>query len=128
MPRLRRVLLDNDRQARFNRARDIPMITVSLVPFLIVGLLGAPHCVGMCGGIVGALSMGGRGNGWNLQLAYNLGRITSYSVIGALAGAAGAGGLLLDGVLPVQHALYLAANLMLLALGFHLERFHVDCK
>lgn len=76
----------------------------------------------MCGGIVSALSLGGAGKapGWRHQLAYNLGRISSYGAIGALAGAAGASSLLLDGVLPVQQTLYLAANLMLLALGLSL--------
>ena len=61
----------------------------------------------------------GRGR-WPLHLAYNRGRIASYAAAGALAGTAGSLGLLLDGVLPVQLALYVLANLMLIALGLYL--------
>jgi sulfite exporter TauE/SafE len=85
----------------------------------LVGLLGGTHCVGMCGGIVGALSLGGPAR-WSMHLAYNAGRILSYGVAGALAGALGAASLALDGPAPVRLALYLLANLMLVALGLYL--------
>jgi sulfite exporter TauE/SafE len=85
----------------------------------LVGLLGGTHCVGMCGGIVSALSFGGRAR-WSLLLAYNGGRILSYAAAGALAGALGAAGISLAGDAPVRIALYLFANLMLLALGLYL--------
>ena len=35
------------------------MAGLSLLPIFLVGLLGSVHCVGMCGGIVGALSLAG---------------------------------------------------------------------
>ena len=92
--------------------------SVFLALFL-VGLLGGTHCVGMCGGIVGALSMGAPAR-WSMHLAYNAGRILSYAIAGALAGAFGAAGLALDGQAPVRLALYLLANLMLVALGLYL--------
>ena len=85
----------------------------------LVGLLGGTHCVGMCGGIVGALSLGAPAR-WSMHLAYNAGRILSYGVAGALAGALGAASLALDGPAPVRLALYLLANLMLVALGLYL--------
>jgi hypothetical protein len=86
----------------------------------LTGLLGGVHCAGMCGGIVAALS-GQAGDGrWQLHLSYNLGRIASYGVAGAVAGTVGSLGLLLDGVLPVQIALYVLANLMLVLLGLYL--------
>jgi sulfite exporter TauE/SafE len=47
----------------------------------LVGLLGGTHCVGMCGGIVGALSMGAPAR-WSMHLAYNAGRILSYAAAG----------------------------------------------
>lgn len=84
-----------------------------------VGLLGGTHCVGMCGGIVGALSMGAPAR-WSMHLAYNAGRIFSYVLAGALAGALGAASLGLEGQLPVRNLLYLLANLMLIALGLYL--------
>ena len=91
----------------------------AFLALFLVGLLGGTHCVGMCGGIVGALSMGGPAR-WSLHLAYNGGRILSYAVAGALAGAVGGAGLLLEGALPVRVGLYLLANLMLVALGLYL--------
>lgn len=55
------------------------------------GLLGSAHCVGMCGGF--ALSIGAASSGWrdNLsrQLLYSLGRIFTYSILGASAGFVG---------------------------------------
>ncbi len=73
----------------------------------------------MCGGIVGAMSMGGK-TGWGIHLAYNAGRILSYAAAGAIAGALGAASLGLEGQVPVRMALYLIANLMLVALGLYL--------
>ncbi|KAF0164747.1 MAG: hypothetical protein FD157_1911 [Rhodocyclaceae bacterium] len=92
----------------------------------LIGLLGGVHCAGMCGGIVSALTLqipgqaGTIGPAWTIHLAYNLGRIGSYAVAGALMGALGSLGLLLDNVLPVQMVLYVAANLMMVALGLYL--------
>lgn len=85
----------------------------------LVGLLGGTHCVGMCGGIVGALSLGAPAR-WSMHLAYNAGRILSYAAAGALAGALGAASLTLDGQMPIRIGLYLLANLMLVALGLYL--------
>jgi hypothetical protein len=86
----------------------------------LTGLLGGVHCAGMCGGIVAALAGQGGGKRLSLHLAYNGGRVLSYAVAGALAGAAGSLGLLLDGLLPVQSALYVLANAMLIGLGLYL--------
>jgi len=62
----------------------------------LVGLLGGTHCIGMCGGIVGALTSGltdelrnSRARLVAFQLAYNTGRIGSYAVAGLLAGLLG---------------------------------------
>ncbi|HSG21994.1 MAG TPA: sulfite exporter TauE/SafE family protein [Azonexus sp.] len=85
----------------------------------LVGLLGGTHCVGMCGGIVGALSMGAPAR-WSMLLSYNAGRILSYSAAGAIAGALGAASLGLEGQVPARLILYFFANLMLVALGFYL--------
>jgi anti-sigma factor ChrR (cupin superfamily) len=60
---------------------------------------------------------------WPLHLAYNLGRITSYTAAGAAMGAIGTVGMLFNDILPVQLALYVAANLMLVALGLYLTGF-----
>jgi sulfite exporter TauE/SafE len=92
----------------------------------LIGLLGGVHCAGMCGGIVSALSLqmpgaaGRSAPAWSIHLAYNFGRIASYAIAGALIGALGSLGLLLNNWLPVQLGLYVAANLMMVALGLYL--------
>ncbi len=55
----------------------------------ILGLSGAGHCLGMCGGIAAALNLGGARSP-AITLAYHTGRITSYTVLGALLGLAAA--------------------------------------
>ena len=61
-----------------------------LVTTFLAGLLGSGHCFGMCGGIagsLGALSGGGIGQRaliW-AALQFNLGRLTGYACLGALA-------------------------------------------
>ena len=91
----------------------------SYFSLFLVGLLGGTHCIGMCGGIVGALSLGAASR-VSLQLAYNAGRIMSYGVAGAIAGALGGASLALADQLPVRIVLFVLANLMLVALGLYL--------
>jgi len=96
------------------------------VTAFILGLMGAPHCAGMCGGIVGALSAGCQPASHAVSqrllfvLAYNLGRISSYVFAGMLiAGFASLAGNLI----AVHHAqLYLqaVAALFMLLLGLYL--------
>jgi sulfite exporter TauE/SafE len=98
------------------------MPELSLISAFLVGLLGGGHCVGMCGGIVGAvsLSLPGQKPRPSFQLAYNAGRIASYTLAGALAGLLGASSLFLQHLLPIEKGLYLVASLMLVALGLYL--------
>jgi sulfite exporter TauE/SafE len=68
-----------------------------LVAF-ITGLVGGVHCVGMCGGIVGMLSLGQQPitqkpsllQHLSLLLGYNFGRIVGYISAGGIVGALGA--------------------------------------
>jgi sulfite exporter TauE/SafE len=91
----------------------------SYLALFLIGLLGGTHCIGMCGGIVGALSVGAPAR-FTLHLSYNTGRIASYTAAGAIAGALGEASMALSGQLPVRSFLYLLANLMLIALGLYL--------
>lgn len=57
----------------------------------LFGIIGSFHCVGMCGPIALSLPVG-KGSGLSFfwgRLLYNLGRITTYAVLGALAGLLG---------------------------------------
>ena len=98
------------------------MLEYSLTAAFLVGLLGGGHCAGMCGPIVGAVTVTMPGNRprLDLVLVYNLGRILTYTLAGALAGAIGASSYFLDHILPVQQLLYGLASLMLIVLGLYL--------
>jgi sulfite exporter TauE/SafE len=99
---------------------------VSLLTAFLVGLLGGVHCVGMCGGIVTALSLGlpgqpgSAGARWPYLLAYNLARITSYAVAGALLGGVGWLAANWSGLHHVQLLLQWLAAFFMLALGLYL--------
>ena len=64
---------------------------MSVTSMLLIGLLGAGHCAGMCGGIVAALGFATnqQKSRWPIILTYNLGRITSYGLMGVLVGFLG---------------------------------------
>jgi uncharacterized protein len=117
------------------------MNALNLLPIFMVGLAGSVHCIGMCGGIVSALSAAsgpaprprpviaivpaaGVGAGAAAQLsrvlAYNSGRIASYMTAGALAGGLAGGAASLVKIATLQLAGYWLANLMLVALGLYL--------
>ena len=97
------------------------MTEINLISAFVVGLLGGVHCVGMCGGIVGALSLGlSSQRQLPLLFAYNFGRIASYTVAGALMGALG---FYFSGLLPVQAAqrvLLAFAGVFMVLLGLYL--------
>ncbi|HUM92742.1 MAG TPA: sulfite exporter TauE/SafE family protein, partial [Candidatus Competibacter sp.] len=97
-----------------------------LAAFLI-GLTGGVHCVGMCGGIVGALTLGlplARERPLLARLpfllAYNTGRIASYVAAGALAGGVGAWAANLVSVHRAQLGLQVVAGLFMILLGLYL--------
>lgn len=60
----------------------------SFVVAFSIGLLGGAHCLGMCGGIMGALTMAISTDDtlkrWSTVVVYNIGRISSYSLIAFL--------------------------------------------
>lgn len=69
---------------------------LALVSAFLVGFLGSVHCIGMCGGIVGALTFGSPHNKNQRPhsiifylIYYNFGRILSYSLAGGIAGFLG---------------------------------------
>ena len=67
------------------------MHELTLVTVFLAGLLGSTHCVAMCGGIATALGAT-RATGARMwqPLLYQVGRIGSYAIAGAIVGAAGA--------------------------------------
>ncbi len=98
------------------------MTEFSIVAVFFVGLLGGVHCLGMCGSLVGILTsqLPKHGARWPFHLAYNSGRVSSYTLAGVLAGAVGQAGMMFRDVVPVQHLLFGLSSLMLVALGLYL--------
>lgn len=66
------------------------MISELVIPAFLIGLFGAGHCAGMCGGIGAVLSFAMPNDAkvprMILLVFYNLGRICSYTFMGLLAG------------------------------------------
>ncbi len=57
-----------------------------LLTAFLVGLLGAGHCFGMCGGIAAGLgTLSARQGGVGTALLFNLARVTSYGLLGTVA-------------------------------------------
>src|SRR3569833_739593 len=101
------------------------MIELSLLSALLAGRLGGGLCVGLCCCICAAFSFRADGSTppFRLHLAYNLGRVSSYVLFGALAGALGAS-LKLAEFMPVQTVLYVLAQIVMILLGLYLAGFN----
>jgi len=101
-------------------------LDVSFLAAVIVGFLGGVHCVGMCGGIVGALSFAlpeeqrAPSRSWRYLLAYNLARIGSYTLAGGLVGGLGHLTLQLFSLNQIQQYLFIVSGLFMILLGFYL--------
>ncbi|GFM57313.1 sulfite exporter TauE/SafE family protein [Pseudomonas capsici] len=98
----------------------MPELVPLLLSALILGLLGGGHCLGMCGGLMGALTLAipkeQRSRRFRLLMAYNLGRIFSYACAGLLLGLAGWA----VANSPLAMAMRVIAALLLIAMGLYL--------
>ena len=72
------------------------METISIISIITIAFLGSfGHCVGMCGGIVIAYSSTKIKSDWTKKiqaiahLLYSFGRVTTYTILGALFGLVG---------------------------------------
>jgi sulfite exporter TauE/SafE len=88
-----------------------------LSTLFIVGLMGSGHCIGMCGGIVAAL--GSNRPSLVLLLGYNLGRLLSYSIAGAIAAGlvVGLAGERYQLLIPLLRTL---AGIMIVLMGLYI--------
>lgn len=123
------------------------MPELTLFSVFLVGLFGGLHCAGMCGGIATVLGAGGRRTSAGTAksradagsqtlartipihpaaqpvarlLGYNLGRIASYTLAGAVAGTLGSTAVLLGRMLPLQQIAFVATSLWLIVIGLYL--------
>ncbi len=99
---------------------------IDLLPILgaalLAGLLGSAHCLGMCGGISGMIAVNAGVSALSTQLplaiAYNLGRITSYAVLGAIIGGLGQAAVLT--VPAIAGPVRLASGIIIILIGLQL--------
>lgn len=87
---------------------------------LLIGLAGGVHCVGMCGGIASSLLFSATPNvgRYRLLIAYNVGRIASYSIAGGLVGYSGE--MLTQHTFISAKFLIIFSSILLLLLGFYI--------
>ena len=102
------------------------MSEINYIAAFLIGLLGSTHCIGMCGGIVGALTMGlddnVRQSPWKLMpylLTYNTGRLLSYTFAGLIIGllSASASSFFQMGKFPIGG---IVGGLFMVALGIYI--------
>jgi len=114
---------------------------ITLIAAFMTGLLGSVHCIGMCGGIIGTLSIGIKSPKQPLPflLSYNIGRLSSYVLAGILVASIGAAtsdvfnqntqqfGAWLSGIFMILLGFYIAGWWQLLAVlekaGSYLWRY-----
>jgi len=100
---------------------------VTLASAFLLGLFSTMHCIGMCGGIIGALSLSlpvevrnNKPRLFSFVLTYNVGRLASYSLAGLIAGAVGTSALQAAGFDQGHTVLRLIGIIMMVAIGLYL--------
>ncbi len=89
--------------------------------FAILGasLLGSVHCAGMCGGFVCFYTGSAKPNESPLRAhaLYNLGRLISYSLLGAIAGGIGAGVTRAAALVQIGNGAAILSGIMMITWG-----------
>jgi len=88
----------------------------------LIGLLGSMHCIGMCGGFVAMYSLKKpvAVPSFPYHLLYNLGRITTYSLIGGTLGYIGSFAASLGTHRGIPGAVLLISGVIMILMGLNL--------
>jgi uncharacterized protein len=88
----------------------------------LIGLLGSMHCIGMCGGFVAMYSLKKPAAAPSLpfHLLYNMGRITTYTLIGGTLGYIGSFASLLGTHRGIPGAVLLLSGVVMVLMGLNL--------
>ena len=104
------------------------MLTTGLILAIFLGaLVSGWHCALMCGGIAAAIErpvasetpLRPKSELFYLQLIMHLGRLTTYTLLGALAAWIGLA-VWQQNLLPIQRALFILTSLLLMVMGLRL--------
>ncbi|EAU53806.1 sulfite exporter TauE/SafE family protein [Mariprofundus ferrooxydans] len=96
-----------------------------LLLMFTMGFMGSLHCIGMCGGLVSAVTLSRQQVWWSGLLIYQLGRVTTYAVLGLLVGISGAALSVFGGDL-LQRMLALLAGLLMILFAMNLAGWLPD--
>ena len=90
----------------------------ALVVMLLTGLAGGfGHCIGMCGPVVAAYSLGEQKLRYLHHILYNFGRITTYMFMGAVVGLTGSFLVLTSSIEKIQTAIMVLAGISIIIMG-----------
>lgn len=101
------------------------MTPTELSLILGLGVVSSLHCVQMCGPIVISIGMNSTNRG---QFAYHAGRLLTYSLLGAVAGAAGTAIELAGKLMGVERIAMVGAGLLMILAGLVMGRFVPKAK
>ena len=95
---------------------------MSSAPFLAILLAGLAggfgHCISMCGPLVATLTFGEKRQGLLHHLLYNLGRVTTYGILGAIVGLSGSFLVLTTAsIVQLQRVIMVIAGLSIILMG-----------
>jgi sulfite exporter TauE/SafE len=100
--------------------------SISLAAAFIAGIAGSAHCFAMCGGLAGALGMRARlqsanaGTAFSNALSYHAGRLSGYTVAGAICGLIGASLQAVLDLARVGTALRIASGVLLMLIALRM--------
>jgi sulfite exporter TauE/SafE len=97
-------------------------VTGAIAIAFMTGLLGSfGHCAAMCGPLVGSLALASAPEGARRsmagQLAYHVGRVTTYAAVGAVMGLTGSYVNVAGRLAGLQQVVAVLAGLLMVALG-----------
>ncbi|GLS89073.1 cytochrome biogenesis protein [Psychromonas marina] len=94
---------------------------------LVIGLLGAGHCLGMCSGIASAITFSAnstqsKATSFISLILYNLGRVSSYSLAGAIFAGSSSALIIFFGGKEALIYLRIVAAILMLLLALYISR------
>lgn len=101
---------------------DTTLISVAF----FLGFMGSLHCIGMCGGLVSAITLQRPGIAWAGLLIYQAGRILIYLMLGVLTALVGISLNMVGGFSHIQWALSLLAGLVMFLFALNLGGWMPD--
>jgi len=97
------------------------LLAGEMLAALTLGLLSAPHCIAMCGGLMSAFSLSpsaaSSATRTSVVVHYSLGRLSGYMILGAIAGLLGLALSMSGSIVPMM--LRSLAGVMLILLGLY---------